>query len=55
MRLFNCFKVYQASEFNGVLTNAGEPLSGVMPEKKMDENGKFYSLGTGFNVTSDLL
>jgi len=43
MGLFDFFKVYQASEFNGVLTNAGKPLSGVSLERKVDENDTYVT------------
>ena len=43
MGLFDFFKVYQASEFKGVLTNAGKPLSGVSLERKINENDDYVT------------
>ena len=43
MGLFDFFKVYQASEFNGVLTKAGEPLAGIELQRKVDENDSYVT------------
>jgi len=43
MGLFEFFKVYQASEFNGVLTEGGKPLSGVTLERKVEENSDYVT------------
>ena len=41
MGLFDFFKVYQASEFNGILTDAGKPLAGITLERKISENDDY--------------
>jgi len=43
MGLFDFFKVYQASEFNGVLSKSGKPLAGIELKRKVDENDNYVT------------